>query len=239
MSSKETRPSLDTIPSGLPRVFDLVVAGLGLVALSPVILLIGVAVKLGSPGPMMFRQQRVGRGGQDFFLLKFRSMQQQSSGPEVTAAGDSRVTRVGRVLRRSKLDELPSLWNVMRGEMALVGPRPEVPRYVDYSQPLWKLVLSVRPGLTDPVTLRLRNEENLLASVEDPEGFYRKTLQPYKLGAYADYLKARSASSEARVLLSTLLAILSPARTPPPSIEEIQAKIGTERERTSIPSPTD
>lgn len=227
------------VPKGLPRIVDLAAASLGMVVLSPVFLLIALAVKTSSAGPVMFRQQRVGRVGQLFTLLKFRSMEERIAGPEITARGDSRVTRIGRLLRRSKLDELPSLWNVARGEMALVGPRPEVPRYVQQSDPQWALILATRPGLTDPVTLRLRNEEDLLASVEDPERFYRETLQPFKLNAYVEYLKTRSPGSDAKVLVSTLLAVLNSARTPPPTLEEIQTQIGPDRDRNPLSSSTD
>ncbi len=216
---------------------DLAAASLGMVVLSPVFLLIALAVKTSSAGPVMFRQQRVGRVGQLFTLLKFRSMEERIAGPEITARGDSRVTRIGRLLRRSKLDELPSLWNVARGEMALVGPRPEVPRYVQQSDPQWASILATRPGLTDPVTLRLRNEEDLLASVEDPERFYRETLQPYKLVSYIEYLSARSAGSDLTVLIDTLVAILMPGRTPPPTIEEIQEKVGADSDRASVRIP--
>ena len=239
MSSNGTEPEAAAVPAGLPRVIDIVVAGLGLVVLAPLVLVISVAVKLSSPGPVLFRQLRVGRGGQQFDLLKFRSMKAANGGPQITAAGDSRVTGVGRLLRRTKLDELPSLWNVVRGDMALVGPRPEVPRYVDLDEPGWRLVLSARPGLTDPVTLRLRNEEDLLASVGDPEVFYREVLQPFKLKAYAQYLRTRSSLSDVRVLFATLLAILFPSREPPPSIDEIREVIGTDSDRISIPSSTD
>ena len=233
MSSIDTKRSPAAVPAGLPRLVDLVVASLGLAVLAPALLVIAVAVKLSSAGPVIFRQQRIGRGGQEFSLLKFRSMRAESDGPEVTAAGDTRVTRIGRALRRFKLDELPSLWNIVRGDMALVGPRPEVPRYVDLKNPLWQIVLSVRPGLTDPVTVGLRNEEELLASVDDPDRFYRETLQPYKLVSYVEYLSARSAGSDLTVLMNTLLAILIPGRTPPPTIEEIPGKVGAGSDRAS------
>jgi len=174
----------------------------------------------------LFKQVRVGRRGQAFELLKFRSMWVGAEGPEITAAADARVTGIGRWLRRFKLDELPELWNVVRGDMALVGPRPEVPGYVDLENPSWQRVLSVRPGLTDPVSVELRNEEALLASAEDPENFYEQILQPYKLGGYERYLGKRTPRSDLKVLWQTVMAVFLPMRTPPPSIEELRARVG-------------
>jgi len=225
MSSPDSAASGGAAGRGLPRLFDVAVSCLGLLVLAPIVLLIAVAVKLASRGPVLFRQVRVGRGGPTFELLKFRSMRVGESGPEITAAGDSRVTGIGRSLRRSKLDELPGLWNVVRGDMALVGPRPEVPAYVDLDDPSWRSVLSVRPGLTDPVTVALRNEEELLASVEEPEVFYKRVLQPYKLAAYERYLSERTTWSDLKVLWQTFMAVFQPARTPPPSVEEIRARV--------------
>jgi lipopolysaccharide/colanic/teichoic acid biosynthesis glycosyltransferase len=139
-------------------------------------------------------------------------------GNQLTASGDARVTPVGRWLRRLKLDEIPQLWNVVRGDMSLVGPRPEVPRYVDDS-PLWQQVLAVRPGLTDPVSLRLHDEERLLASVADKERFYRERLLPWKLRGYCDYLARRSWATDLGVLVATTFAVLR--RPVPPTLEEI------------------
>ena len=172
------------IKSGIPRVGEAVAALAALLVLSPLICAAALAVAISSRGPVLFRQRRMGRSGREFLLYKLRTMRVQTAaaGPQVTARDDERVTRVGKFLRRTKLDELPELWNVFKGDMSLIGPRPEVPRYVDLSNPQWRLVLEARPGLTDPVTLRLRQEEVLLARVEgDREQFYLKTLQPFKL----------------------------------------------------------
>jgi lipopolysaccharide/colanic/teichoic acid biosynthesis glycosyltransferase len=212
------RPS-DTAVSGLPRGVEVVLAAAALVAASPLLLLAAAAVAVSSPGPALFRQTRVGRGGRPFTLLKLRTMRTSpapaaSPGGErlLTAAGDPRVTPVGRWLRRLKLDELPQLWNVLRGDMALVGPRPEVPRYVDAGDPLWRAVLAVRPGLTDPVTLALRDEERLLAEAaaagEDVERFYRERLLPEKLRGYREYLERRTGASDLAVLARTALAVV-------------------------------
>lgn len=225
MSSLDTAASGPTPGRGLPRLFDVGVSCLGLLVLAPVLLLFALLVRVGSTGPVLFRQVRVGRQGKTFELLKFRSMRVGAPGPEVTAAGDSRVTGLGRWLRRLKLDELPELWNIARGDMALVGPRPEVPAYVDLENPSWQRVLSVRPGLTDPVTVELRNEEELLAGAEDPEAFYQRILQPYKLAGYERYLDERTAWSDLKVLWQTLMAVFHPSRTSPPSIEELRARV--------------
>lgn len=211
-------------PRGLPRPLEALAALLGLLLCAPLLFLIALAVRLGSAGPALFRQTRIGRHGRPFVLYKFRSMTIDTPGSAVTAADDRRVTPVGRLLRRSKLDELPALWNVLAGDLSLVGPRPEVPRYVDLEDPRWQRVLAVRPGLTDPVTLRLRNEEALLATVEgDRDAFYRHHLLPYKLRGAHDYLAQRSAWTDLVVLARTALAILRPQQAPPPSREEIEA----------------
>jgi lipopolysaccharide/colanic/teichoic acid biosynthesis glycosyltransferase len=175
----------------------------------------GLAVVLTSSGPVFFRQERVGRGGRVFRLVKLRTMQVDTSGPQLTASGDPRVTTVGRFLRKTKLDELPQLWNVLRGEMSFVGPRPEVPRYVDLEDPLWREVLTVRPGITDPVTVFLRDEEAVLAEAPgDRERFYREQLLPYKLEKYALYLRGRTWWSDLRVILATVGALVAPLRRP-------------------------
>ena len=151
----------------------------------------------------------MGRGGRPFRLVKLRSMRVAREGPRVTARGDDRVTPVGRVLRRTKLDELPELWNVLRGDMSFVGPRPEVPEYVDLTDPAWAEVLQARPGLTDPVTLALRDEEDLMESVAgDRERYYRETLQPRKLAGYRSYLQRRTWRSDVGVIWSTVVALL-------------------------------
>jgi lipopolysaccharide/colanic/teichoic acid biosynthesis glycosyltransferase len=199
--------------SGLPRAAEAALALAGLAILSPVLLAAAALVAATSSGPVLFRQQRAGRGGRPFTLLKLRTMRTASAldtseGSQLTASGDARITPVGRWLRRFKLDEIPQLWNVARGDMALVGPRPEVPRYVDAADPLWQAVLSARPGLTDPVTLRLRDEEALLAGAADVESFYRERLLPWKLRGYRAYLARRTWATDLAVLGATVLAVL-------------------------------
>jgi lipopolysaccharide/colanic/teichoic acid biosynthesis glycosyltransferase len=211
---------------GLPRWAEIAVAGAGLWATLPVIAACAIAVKATSSGPAFFRQDRVGRFGHSFRLVKLRTMTANNTGIGVTAKDDKRITAVGQILRKTKLDELPELWNVLRGDMSFVGPRPEVPRYVDVNNALWREVLGVRPGLTDPVTLRLRNEEELLASIDgDRERFYRDVLQSYKLRGYAAYLRTRSPVTDVRVLLQTVAAVVRPGLTPPPTLAEINASV--------------
>ncbi len=194
---------------GLPRAVEAPLAVAGLIAASPLIAAAAVAVAASSGLPVFFRQTRVGRGGRPFTLVKLRTMRPASGGLEVTARDDARVSPVGRLLRRTKLDELPELWNVLRGDMSFVGPRPEVERYVQESDPLWKEVLSVRPGITDPMTLELRDEEVLLASVDgDRDRYYRETLQPRKLRGYVDYLRRRTWKTDLYVIWSTMVALL-------------------------------
>jgi lipopolysaccharide/colanic/teichoic acid biosynthesis glycosyltransferase len=212
--SDDRRPSrggvalIDPRPGGLPRPVEVGLALAGLVCAAPVLAVAGLAVAVTSGLPVFFRQTRIGRGGVPFTLIKVRTMRSGGSGPAVTARGDQRVTAIGRLLRRAKIDELPELWNVVRGDMSLVGPRPEVPELVDPADPLWREVLRVRPGLTDPVTVRLRDEEKILAEASDPARFYRQTLQPQKLLGYVEYLGVRTWRRDLRVLWETALAVL-------------------------------
>ncbi len=207
---------------GIPRPLEATGALLLLLVLSPALLLAAVAIRATSHGPAIFRQQRVGRGGRPFWLFKLRTMRHRPGGIQLTGSRDQRVTALGRLLRKLKLDEVPALWNVVRGEMSIVGPRPEVPRYVDLDDPLWQQVLAARPGLTDPVTLRLRNEEELLEAVEgDREEFYLSYLQPFKLRGYLDYLRRRTWKSDLAILFATAFGVFLPGRLPPPTSEEV------------------
>jgi len=179
------------------------------VAVAPVIGLCAMAVLVSSGSPAFFRQTRVGRGGRPFRLVKLRSMRPSDGGPRVTTRDDDRVTPVGRFLRRTKLDELPELWNVLRGDMSFVGPRPEVAEYVDVHDPKWAGILQVRPGLTDPTTLSLRHEEVLMeAAPGDKETYYREILQPLKLAGYQSYLERRTWRSDLVVIWNTVGALL-------------------------------
>lgn len=197
------------------RIFDVVAASVGLVLLSPLLLLIAAAIKLDSPGPVFFRQERVGRGGVPFRIHKFRTMVHapQAGGPLLTTASDARITRVGAWLRRSKLDELPQLIDVVQGTMSLVGPRPEVPRYVAlYPRELRDQVLSVRPGITDPVSIEFRDEGERLARAADPEREYVERIMPLKLERAARYAQHATLASDIAVLWRTLWAVAARSR---------------------------
>ena len=214
------------IKAGITRPIEALAALAGLIIVSPLLVLSALAIVISSRGPVLFRQPRVGRNGRRFVMYKLRTMRASQSGPQVTAGDDDRVTPVGRLLRKTKLDELPELWNVLKGDMSLVGPRPEVPRYVNLDDPAWRSVLVARPGLTDPMTLRLRNEEVLLTEIKgDREVFYRETLLPYKLKGYLGYLEARNWQTDVKVLLKTAAAVLFPDKTPPPTLLEISRSI--------------
>jgi lipopolysaccharide/colanic/teichoic acid biosynthesis glycosyltransferase len=143
-------------------------------------------------------------------------------GALVTAAGDNRISKIGKLIRRTKLDELPELWNIVRGEMSVVGPRPEVPELVDLTNPLWKEILEANPGLTDPVTLQLRNEEELLAQANDRNDFYKNILQPYKLRGYVHFVRNRTWKKDLNIIFRTMKAILFPKTVTQPTIEEMR-----------------
>lgn len=215
---------------GIPRFCEAVFAFVGLIIFSPIILLCACLVRLSSNGPVFFRQTRVGLNGKEFNLYKLRTMRVEY-GELISTSQDPRITRIGKILRKTKLDELPELWNVIRGDMALVGPRPEVPAYADPLNPLWKKVLQVRPGITDPVTLRLLNEGSLLASVEDKENFYRNVLQPYKLKCCIQYLEKRNMMSDFFVIGQTFFLLLRP------HIEIIEEELLSEINRHRISRP--
>ncbi|HXX44009.1 MAG TPA: sugar transferase [Candidatus Acidoferrales bacterium] len=198
---------------GIPRFLEVIFSFGFLLATSPLLLVVAIAIRVSSRGPALFRQERMGRQGRTFLLYKLRTMRTSSTGPYVTAEDDHRITPIGRLLRKWKLDELPEFWNVLRGDMSLVGPRPETPLYVEPNDPEWMFVLQYRPGLTDPVTLRLRNEETLLAGIPgDREKFYREVLQPFKLRGYVRYLHERTWRSDFSVLWQTGLVIVFPQR---------------------------
>jgi lipopolysaccharide/colanic/teichoic acid biosynthesis glycosyltransferase len=192
------------------RALDICGSAGGLLMLSPVFAIAALSIKLTSRGPVFFRQTRIGRQGHPFRIFKFRSMHasDSDSGSAITIAGDARVTQVGRFLRRFKLDELPQLWNVLRGDMSLVGPRPEVPVYVaDYTLEQ-RVVLSVRPGVTDPSSLAYRREEEILAAASDPESFYKTRILPDKLARSGAYLQNVTFYNDVRIILKTFASSL-------------------------------
>jgi lipopolysaccharide/colanic/teichoic acid biosynthesis glycosyltransferase len=193
------------------RLFDILLSSLGLLVLAPVLLLIALAVKLDSPGPVFFRQERVGRFGAPFRIHKFRTMCQAQGGQglQITVGADSRITRVGGFLRRSKLDELPQLIDVWVGSMSLVGPRPEVPRYVaHYPAAMREKVLSVRPGITDIASIEYRDESSVLAQATDPEHAYIHEVLPHKLALASSYVDQASVWMDVRLIWRTIRAIV-------------------------------
>jgi lipopolysaccharide/colanic/teichoic acid biosynthesis glycosyltransferase len=211
---------ISPIRSGLPRLVEATASLLGLIFCAPLLALAAAAVAFSTRGPVFFRQERIGRGGRAFILYKFRTMRAAAEGLQITASDDDRVTRIGKLLRWTKVDELPELWNVLNGDMSLVGPRPEVARYVDLRNSAWRMVLKAKPGITDPMTLRLRNEESLLASVEgDREKFYLEILQPFKLRGYLKYLHERTAWGDVKIIWKTVVAVIRPGKVPTPLIE--------------------
>lgn len=193
------------------RALDVLAAVIGLVVFSPVLLLAALAVRFDSRGPVLFRQQRVGRNFVPFTIYKFRTMvvDAPARGGPLTAGADPRITRVGRVLRKTKLDELPQMFNVLVGDMSLVGPRPEVPRYVERFRDDYMPVLAVRPGLTDPASIKYRDESAILAASADPERHYLEHILPDKIAISREYLSRATLASDLAVLVRTFVRIAS------------------------------
>jgi lipopolysaccharide/colanic/teichoic acid biosynthesis glycosyltransferase len=183
---------------------------LALILLFPLMLVLAAAIWTESGRPILFGQQRVGRGFRPFTLWKFRSMRKQA-GPLVTAASDPRITSVGRIIRGAKLDELPQFWNVLRGDMSLVGPRPEVAPYVECFRAEFEPILRVRPGITDPASIAFRHEDVLLAASTSPETAYVERVLPAKLSLSLDYVRHVSFRGDLSIFIRTLLVVLRPA----------------------------
>jgi lipopolysaccharide/colanic/teichoic acid biosynthesis glycosyltransferase len=193
----------------LKRTFDAAAAVVGLVLLSPVFLVVAALIKAQDRGPVFFRQERVGRGGRTFRIHKFRTMRVANAGALITRTDDDRITPVGAFLRRTKLDELPQLIDVLRGDMSIVGPRPEVPRYVAmWGDEARAEILTVRPGISDPASIAFRNEQDVLAAAEDPERHYVEVILPQKVAMYLDYVRTRSFLGDLRVIVGTLAEIV-------------------------------
>lgn len=193
------------------RLFDWVMSSLGLLLLAPLLLAMALLVKLDSPGPVFFRQERVGRHGKPFRIHKFRTMRHDpvGTGPQITVGADARITRVGGFLRATKLDELAQLIDVWLGDMSLVGPRPEVPRYVaQYPSALREKVLSVRPGITDIASIEYRDESAVLARASDPEQAYVQEVLPHKLQLAARYVDNASLALDVWLILRTIAAVV-------------------------------
>lgn len=194
----------------MKRLFDIVASGLGLIVLSPLFLILAIWIKLDSKGPVFYRQVRVGYKNKDFRIFKFRSMRVGADkGSLVTIGGhDPRVTRSGYFIRKFKFDELPQLINVFLGDMSLVGPRPEVRHYVDYWTPVQMHVLDVRPGITDPASIKFRNENELMEKAEDPEKYYIEVIMQEKIKLYLEYVEKHSFFYDLGLIFKTFFVII-------------------------------
>lgn len=188
----------------MKRAFDFLVSLVGLVVLSPVLLVIMVMIKREMPGPVFYRQIRTGRYGRSFTICKFRSMKTDHDGNTTSVKGESRITPLGARLRKYKLDELPELWNVLKGEMSLVGPRPDVQEFTDRLTGDEKLILELRPGITGPASLKYVNEEEMLASVRDPLKYTNEVIWPDKVRINLDYYRTRTLLGDFLILLKTI-----------------------------------
>lgn len=178
--------------------------------MAPIVAIVSLAILFESGRPVLFRQTRVGKHFRNFQILKFRTMHSASTGPAITVRGDTRVTRVGKILRRVKLDELPQFWNVLSGHMSIVGPRPELPEYVDLYRDRYLGILDVRPGITDIASIQYRNEEAILSRSEDPLTEYKESLLPAKLDLAERYLRERGALADLRIIVATAIVTLRP-----------------------------
>lgn len=190
------------------RLFDIVCAALGLLVLSPVLLVCALLVGLTSPGGILFRQERVGKDGVPFTIYKFRSMRKDNAGLKISTSRDTRITPVGRVLRKAKLDELPQLWNVLKGDMSFVGPRPEVREYTDLYTLEQRQVLLLRPGITGLASIRYRNENELLTASDDPNRTYIEEIMPAKLALDLEYIPCACVSYDIKLILETLVTVV-------------------------------
>ena len=188
----------------LKRCFDIIVSFLGLILLSPLLLVIILIIKLKMPGPVIFSQQRTGRNGKSFTIYKFRSMILDHGGSSISVRGDNRITPTGAKLRKYKLDELPELWNVLKGDMSFVGPRPDVPEYTERLIGEEKKILELRPGITGPATLKYSNEEEILSSVEDPQKFNDEVLWPDKVRINLEYYHKKNFFGDIIIILKTV-----------------------------------
>jgi len=191
------------------RVFDFIAAFMGIVILFPILLLIALWIKLSSKGPLFYTQKRVGKDFKEFDIYKFRSMVVDADkiGPSVTSGDDPRITEVGKFIRKTKIDELPQLLNVLQGDMSLVGPRPEVMKFVDKKRDAYIKVLSVRPGITDNAAIEFRDEETIMNSYEDKEKAYLEIILPQKIKLYYNYIDNISFTNDIKLLLQTLKVI--------------------------------
>lgn len=200
----------------LKRLFDIVASFCGIVILFPLIVIVSILIKLTSKGPVLFKQVRVTKNGRLFKIYKFRTMRENSEGnKQITVGNDSRITGVGHILRKTKLDELPQLFNVLKGEMSLVGPRPEVPKYVELYTEEQREILKVSVGITDYASIYFSNESELLGEAENPEEFYIKKIMPYKIELNKKYIKEIGIVTDIKLIILTILKILGLVKLEP------------------------
>lgn len=191
----------------LKRSFDIISSLLGLILLIPIFIVVSILIKVDSRGPIFFSQERIGKDFKPFRIFKFRTMIQTNNGPLITTTNDLRITRIGKYLRRYKIDELPQLFNVLKGDMSLVGPRPEVKRYVDLFESDYRKILTIRPGITDPASIRYSNEEALLSQSPEYEKFYIERILPEKLSLSIEYVKNNNIITDIIIILKTIFRI--------------------------------
>ncbi|MFV9510482.1 sugar transferase [Tepidibacillus sp. LV47] len=208
MTSRDLSPSLTTL--FFKRLFDIVFSSMGMIILSPLFLVIYLWIKLDSKGPAIFKQTRIGKNGREFQIYKFRTMvvDAEKLGKQITVSNDKRITRSGRFLRKYKLDELPQLLNVLKGDMSFVGPRPEVPRYTALYNAEQKKVLTIRPGITDYASIKYRDENEILAQSDDPEKTYIEQIMVDKLKLNLQYIEEMSFWNDIKIIFRTLLKIV-------------------------------
>ena len=200
----------------LKRVFDIIASFCGIIILFPLIIIVSILIKITSKGPVLFKQVRVTKNGKLFKIYKFRTMKENSEGnKQITVGKDNRITGIGHILRKTKLDELPQLFNVLKGEMSLVGPRPEVPKYVELYTDEQREILKVPAGITDYASIYFSNESELLGEAENPEEFYIKKIMPYKIELNKKYINEIGIMTDIKIIILTILKILGLVKLEP------------------------
>jgi lipopolysaccharide/colanic/teichoic acid biosynthesis glycosyltransferase len=197
----------------MKRLFDILFSFIGILLLQPFFIAVAILIKVDSKGPVFFRQERIGRNFKRFIIYKFRTMvvDAEKKGLGITSGGDNRITRIGRMLRKFKIDELPQLYNVLKGDMSLVGPRPEVIKYVEWYKDDYERILSIRPGITDVSSMTFRNEESILQGVDNPESYYVHVLLPEKMRLGREYIQNVSFFYDVKLILKTLYKVVFPS----------------------------
>jgi len=220
----------------MKRLFDILFSFIGLILLQPLFVMVAIMIKVESTGPVFFRQGRVGKNSRRFVIYKFRTMvvDAEKKGLRITSGGDNRITRTGRILRKFKIDELPQLFNVLKGDMSFVGPRPEVIKYVEWYKDDYERILSVRPGITDISSITFRNEESILQGVDDPEHYYVHVLLPEKMRLAQEYIAQASFSYDVELILKTLFKVIFPSAYSPKQAPSSQDNMSNRDGRGSI-----